>query len=76
MTSLAFILGVVLLATSDGADPAGQNAIGIGVIGGMIAATTLGILFVPLFFVAVRRPFPGWEAVSPANRLQEPAPSR
>ena len=55
MTSLAFILGVTPLAISNGAGSGSQNAIGIGVIGGMIAATTLGIFFVPLFFIITRR---------------------
>ncbi|WP_041794636.1 efflux RND transporter permease subunit [Pararhodospirillum photometricum] len=53
MTSLAFILGVLPLALADGAGSGSQNAIGVGVMGGMIAATVLGILFVPLFFVAI-----------------------
>ena len=53
MTSLAFILGVTPLALSNGAGSASQNAIGIGVIGGMTAATTLAIIFVPLFFVVI-----------------------
>ncbi|MCB5208163.1 efflux RND transporter permease subunit [Methylovorus mays] len=55
MTSLAFILGVLPLAISSGAGSGAQNALGTGVIGGMITATVLAILFVPLFFVAVRR---------------------
>lgn len=55
MTSLAFILGVVPLAIATGAGSAAQNAIGIGVLGGMLSATLLGIFFVPSFFVAVRR---------------------
>jgi multidrug efflux pump subunit AcrB len=50
MTSLAFILGVVPLAISTGAGSASRHSIGTGVIGGMIAATFLAILFVPLFF--------------------------
>ncbi|HEX2529799.1 MAG TPA: efflux RND transporter permease subunit [Geminicoccus sp.] len=57
MTSLAFGLGVTPLAISSGAGSGGQNAIGIGVLGGVIAATFLGILFVPLFFVTVRKLF-------------------
>ncbi|MDT2019147.1 efflux RND transporter permease subunit [Methylocella sp. CPCC 101449] len=57
MTSLAFILGVLPLAISNGAGSGAQNAIGIGVMGGMISATVLGIFFVPLFFVLVRRVF-------------------
>jgi multidrug efflux pump len=55
MTSLAFILGVLPLAVSSGAGSGAQNALGTGVIGGMITATLLAVLFVPLFFVAVRR---------------------
>ncbi len=51
MTSLAFILGVVPLAIATGAGSAAQNAIGIGVLGGMLSATALGIFFVPSFFV-------------------------
>ncbi|MDH7796694.1 MULTISPECIES: efflux RND transporter permease subunit [unclassified Beijerinckia] len=57
MTSLAFILGVLPLAISNGAGSGAQNAIGIGVMGGMISATVLGIFFVPLFFLFVRRVF-------------------
>ena len=53
MTSLAFILGVVPLALATGAGAASQRAIGTGVIGGMLAATVLGVLFVPVFFVSV-----------------------
>lgn len=59
MTSLAFILGVLPLAISTGAGSGAQNALGTGVIGGMLTATVLAILFVPLFFVAVRRVFKG-----------------
>jgi hydrophobe/amphiphile efflux-1 (HAE1) family protein len=55
MTSLAFILGVLPLAIASGAGAGGRIAIGTGVIGGMLAATALGIFFVPVFFVAVRR---------------------
>ncbi|MBA8880118.1 efflux RND transporter permease subunit [Phyllobacterium myrsinacearum] len=57
MTSFAFILGVTPLATASGAGSGAQNSIGIGVMGGMIAATVLGVFFVPLLFVAVRRLF-------------------
>jgi multidrug efflux pump len=55
MTSLAFILGVVPLAISTGAGSASRHSIGTGVIGGMLAATLLAILFVPLFFRLVTR---------------------
>lgn len=53
MTSLAFILGVLPLAIASGAGAASQRAIGTGVIGGMLSATILGVLFVPVFFVWV-----------------------
>lgn len=57
MTSLAFILGVTPLAISSGAGSASQNAIGIGVIGGMISATFLAIVFVPMFFILIEKAF-------------------
>ncbi|MCY1487373.1 Multidrug resistance protein MexB [compost metagenome] len=53
MTSLAFILGVVPLAVSNGAGSGSQHAIGTGVIGGMLTATVLAIFWVPLFYVLV-----------------------
>jgi len=59
MTSFAFILGVLPLAVSTGAGAQSRHAIGTGVIGGMIAATLLAIFLVPVFFVVVRRIFPG-----------------
>ncbi|TVO87790.1 efflux RND transporter permease subunit [Shewanella algae] len=57
MTSLAFGLGVVPLAVSTGVGSGSQNAIGTGVLGGMISSTFLGIFFIPLFFVVVERMF-------------------
>ncbi|MCX6972038.1 MAG: efflux RND transporter permease subunit [Verrucomicrobia bacterium] len=57
MTSCAFMLGVLPLALTTGAGSGGQNAIGTGVIGGTFSATFFGILFIPLFFVAVLRLF-------------------
>ncbi|MCU7986576.1 efflux RND transporter permease subunit [Shewanella sp. SW24] len=57
MTSLAFGLGVVPLAISTGVGSGSQNAIGTGVLGGMMSSTFLGIFFVPLFFVIVERLF-------------------
>ena len=54
MTSIAFGLGVLPLAISSGAGSGSQNAIGVGVLGGMLTATFLGIFFVPVFFVVVR----------------------
>jgi multidrug efflux pump len=59
MTSLAFMLGVMPLAISSGAGSGGQNAIGTGVIGGMLSATVLAIFFVPVFFVATLKWFTG-----------------
>ena len=54
MTSLAFILGVLPLVKTKGDGAGAQNAIGTGVMGGMISATFLAILFVPVFFLVVR----------------------
>jgi multidrug efflux pump len=59
MTSLAFILGVLPLVVAGGAGSASQRAIGTGVMGGMMTASTLGVLFVPMFFVVVRKIFKG-----------------
>ncbi|MGE9291470.1 MAG: efflux RND transporter permease subunit, partial [Puniceicoccales bacterium] len=55
MTSLAFILGVVPLAFGSGAGAASRHSIGTGVIGGMLAATFISILFVPLFYRLIDR---------------------
>ncbi len=55
MTSLAFILGVTPLALSSGAGAMSRQAIGTGVIGGMLAATFLAIFFVPLFYILVMK---------------------
>jgi multidrug efflux pump subunit AcrB len=55
MTSLAFILGVLPLVISTGAGAGGRNALGTGVMGGMISATVLGLFFVPVFFVVIRK---------------------
>jgi HAE1 family hydrophobic/amphiphilic exporter-1/multidrug efflux pump len=57
MTSFAFIFGVLPLAVATGAGSGGQNAIGRGVIGGMLSATVLAIFFVPVFFVVVKGVF-------------------
>lgn len=57
MTSLAFILGIMPLVLSNGAGSGAQNAVGTGVMGGMVTATVLAIFFVPVFFVVVRRRF-------------------
>ncbi len=55
MTSMAFILGVLPLAISTGAGANSRHAIGTGVIGGMLFATILGLLLIPVFYVSMRR---------------------
>ncbi|QSN61775.1 MULTISPECIES: efflux RND transporter permease subunit [unclassified Caballeronia] len=69
MTSLAFILGVMPLAISNGAGSASQHAIGTGVIGGMLTATFLAIFMVPMFFVVIRAQFSG-EKENPETALE------
>ncbi len=59
MTSIAFVFGVLPLAISTGAGANSRHAIGTGVMGGMISATVLAVFLVPVFFVVVRRIFPG-----------------
>ncbi|MHB9086476.1 MAG: efflux RND transporter permease subunit, partial [Thiobacillus sp.] len=74
MTSLAFGLGVLPLALATGAGSGSQNAIGTGVLGGTIAATALGIFFVPLFYVVIKRMFkdkPQADSASPVPVPQE-----
>jgi multidrug efflux pump len=58
MTSLAFTFGVLPLALSTGAGAVSRQAIGTGVIGGMLGGTILAIFFVPLLFYIVRKRFP------------------
>ena len=70
MTSLAFILGVVPLAISTGASSASRHSVGTGVIGGMLAATFLAVLFVPLFFRLVTR-----EPKRSTEEVPTPAPA-
>jgi multidrug efflux pump len=67
MTSIAFIAGVLPLAISTGAGAESRHAIGTGVIGGMIAATVLAVFLVPVFYVVVRRIFPGQARVNQEN---------
>jgi len=55
MTSMAFILGVTPLVLSSGAGASSRHEIGIGVIGGMIFATFLGLMMIPVFYIIVRR---------------------
>ncbi len=58
MTSIAFLLGVLPLALATGAGSGAQNSVGVGVVGGTIAGTLMGIFFVPLFFVLVSGGWP------------------
>lgn len=69
MTSFAFILGVMPLAISNGAGSASQNAVGTGVIGGMIAATSLAIYYIPLFFIFITKLFTQHKNQSATNGL-------
>lgn len=73
MTSFAFILGVLPLAIASGAGSASQRAIGTGVMGGMIAATVLAVFFVPVFYVVVRRIFPGGHVAPHSTALSSPS---
>jgi HAE1 family hydrophobic/amphiphilic exporter-1 len=57
MTSLAFGFGVLPLAVATGAGAGAQNAIGTGVLGGMISATVLVVIFAPLFYVLIEKVF-------------------
>ena len=74
MTSFAFILGVTPLAIASGAGSGAQNSIGIGVMGGMIAATALGIFFIPLLFVTVSRVFRARRSSGPENNTDPTRP--
>jgi multidrug efflux pump len=72
MTSLAFILGVLPLVKASGAGAATQHSVGTGILGGMLAATLVGIFFTPLFYVTMmklvtRKPPPGSAAPSPPS---------
>jgi len=66
MTSFAFILGVFPMVISTGAGANARHAIGTGVVGGMLSAALLGVLMIPVCYVAVRRLL--------GEKLDEPAP--
>jgi multidrug efflux pump subunit AcrB len=68
MTSLAFTFGVLPMALTRGAGAAAQNAIGTGVVGGMLTATFIAIFYIPLSFVLVSQLF--------RKKGQEPAPAQ
>jgi len=59
MTSLAFLMGVLPLVFATGAGSAARRSLGTGVAGGTVASMVLGMFFVPLFYLLVRRLFPG-----------------
>ena len=67
MTSLAFILGVTPMAVSTGAGAVSRHDMGTGVIGGMISAMILAVLFVPVFYVVIRRTFKGRTSPTPVS---------
>lgn len=67
MTSLAFILGVVPLVLAQGAGRAGRVSVGTTVFGGMIAATTLNLLFIPVLYIIVKSIFPGQREETPSS---------
>lgn len=75
MTSLAFMLGVTPLAIATGASAGSQNAIGTGLLGGMISAMLLAIMFVPVFYVFVLRWLPSKKKQTSAEQklTSEPA---
>ncbi len=68
MTSLAFGFGVLPLAIATGAGAGAQNAIGTGVLGGMITATILVVLFAPLFYVVIEK------TIGKSRKRKEAAP--
>ena len=72
MTSLAFGFGVLPLAIASGAGSGAQNAVGTGVLGGTLAGTVLGLFFIPLFYVVIKRIFKGKpQAAAPVAAPQE-----
>jgi len=75
MTSFAFILGVLPLVFATGAGANSRKSIGIAVASGMLASTCLAVLFVPSFFVVVRR-FEEWRAARKAGAEAKPAPAK
>ncbi len=75
MTSIAFILGVLPLAISTGAGANSRHAIGTGVIGGMLGATALGVMLVPVFYVVVRRLLGDKSDGTEATDHRDPPPS-
>ncbi|HZZ92389.1 MAG TPA: efflux RND transporter permease subunit [Usitatibacter sp.] len=75
MTSLAFVLGVLPLAIANGAGSASENAVGRGVIGGMLTATFLAPILVPMFFIVITEKLFGRRARKAARAGALPAPA-
>jgi HAE1 family hydrophobic/amphiphilic exporter-1 len=76
MTSFAFILGVLPLVLATGAGANARKSIGIAVFSGMLASTCLAVLFVPSFFVVVRR-FEEWRSARKGKgKAAKPAPAQ
>ncbi|MCX2722584.1 efflux RND transporter permease subunit [Roseibium salinum] len=76
MTALAFLLGVVPLMTASSAGAASQKAIGFAVFGGMLFATSIGVLLIPVLYVSlqtVREKVKGWLGIGPETRQETPA---
>jgi HAE1 family hydrophobic/amphiphilic exporter-1/multidrug efflux pump len=73
MTSLAFVLGVVPLAIATGAGAAARRSMGTGVLGGMLAATFVATLFVPLFFVLLSKRYERKRQAALTAKMQEHA---
>jgi len=74
MTSLAFILGVIPLVTASGAGAATQHSVGTGILGGMLAATLIGVFFTPLFYWAAMT-YLGGAGKAKGAAPAKPAPS-
>jgi multidrug efflux pump subunit AcrB len=66
MTALSFILGVLPLVFATGAGAASRTSIGFVVFGGMVAATAIGVLFIPVLYVAVQRLRDGLRSLMPS----------
>jgi multidrug efflux pump len=77
MTGLAFVCGVIPMVIAHGAGGASQQALGTGVMGGMIAVVILALLMVPVFFVSVQRVLGGdREKVTKTEAVNPPAPAQ
>jgi multidrug efflux pump len=77
MTSLAFILGCVPLAIATGASANSRISIGTGVIGGMLAATVIAVVFIPMFYYVIEHTserFGGSKGAPPEAEHRQPAP--